>query len=197
MNQSFRAVALIVGIAAAGAGCRAQTTRTERLDFDDTQMHTDPIEMTFAPVPVAPSRIISATVDLRLNQASIPDELQVFDAATQAWTSTNSLGGSGWQVYQARLDAIYFDETAGGLRARLLVNFTSSFQGTLIDYADLTVEYDACLADLDANGFVNGDDYDLFASAFDGADPAADLDENGFVNGDDYDLFASAFEAGC
>ncbi|MBL8760342.1 MAG: right-handed parallel beta-helix repeat-containing protein [Phycisphaerae bacterium] len=55
----------------------------------------------------------------------------------------------------------------------------------------------ACAADVNGDGFVNGDDYDLFAGAFDAADQAADLNGDGFVNGDDYDFFAEHFEEGC
>ncbi|MBL8761316.1 MAG: hypothetical protein JNL50_08450 [Phycisphaerae bacterium] len=55
----------------------------------------------------------------------------------------------------------------------------------------------ACGADFNADGFVNGNDYDEFAGAFDVADPAADINGDGFVNGNDYDEFASAFDAGC
>ncbi len=54
-----------------------------------------------------------------------------------------------------------------------------------------------CHADLNGDGFVNGDDYDLFATWFDAADPNADYNGDGFVNGDDYDAFASDFENGC
>ncbi|MCC6229007.1 MAG: hypothetical protein IT432_07255 [Phycisphaerales bacterium] len=54
-----------------------------------------------------------------------------------------------------------------------------------------------CPADFNGDGFVNGLDYDEFASAFEAGDPDADFDQNGFVNGIDYDLFASHFEAGC
>ncbi|MCC6971722.1 MAG: hypothetical protein IT434_16035 [Phycisphaerales bacterium] len=54
-----------------------------------------------------------------------------------------------------------------------------------------------CTADLNNDGFVNGDDYDYFASMFEAADPGADINSDSFVNGDDYDLFASAFESGC
>ena len=187
-------VAAVLGLAGA---CHAQSTWTQRIELDESVVHIDPTGFDFADVPIAPSQIISATLSLRINQSSIPDELQLFDRQAQAWTPTNTLGGSGWQVYLSPLDAAFFDEAAGGLSARLVVNFNSSFQGTQIDYAEVTVVYQACLADLDANGFVNGDDYDLFASAFDTADPIADLDANGFVNGDDYDLFASAFETGC
>ncbi|NUQ51304.1 MAG: hypothetical protein HUU19_01250 [Phycisphaerales bacterium] len=54
-----------------------------------------------------------------------------------------------------------------------------------------------CPADFNNDGFVNGDDYDAFASAFDNAAPDADFNHDGFVNGDDYDLFAEHFDAGC
>ncbi len=54
-----------------------------------------------------------------------------------------------------------------------------------------------CLADYDANTFVNGDDFDSFVLDFELGLPGADVDHNGFVNGDDFDGFAAAFEAGC
>ncbi|MFO0834225.1 MAG: GC-type dockerin domain-anchored protein [Phycisphaerales bacterium] len=54
-----------------------------------------------------------------------------------------------------------------------------------------------CGADFNLDGFVNGDDYDAFASLFESGDIGADVNRDGFVNGDDYDAFASAFEAGC
>ena len=54
-----------------------------------------------------------------------------------------------------------------------------------------------CSADFNHDGFVNGNDYDEFASLFDVADIGADFNHDGFVNGDDYDLFAESFAAGC
>ncbi|MFO0835377.1 MAG: hypothetical protein U0638_10420 [Phycisphaerales bacterium] len=54
-----------------------------------------------------------------------------------------------------------------------------------------------CASDFNLDGFVNGDDYDSFASAFDAGAFEADVNRDGFVNGDDYDTFASAFDAGC
>ena len=54
-----------------------------------------------------------------------------------------------------------------------------------------------CPADINQDGYVNGNDYDLFASAFESADPDADFNQDGYVNGNDYDAFASHFEAGC
>ncbi|NUQ52840.1 MAG: SUMF1/EgtB/PvdO family nonheme iron enzyme [Phycisphaerales bacterium] len=54
-----------------------------------------------------------------------------------------------------------------------------------------------CPADFNHDGFVNGDDYDSFASLFESGEAGADFNHDGFVNGDDYDIFASHFEAGC
>ncbi|MCC6230742.1 MAG: hypothetical protein IT432_16140 [Phycisphaerales bacterium] len=52
-------------------------------------------------------------------------------------------------------------------------------------------------AEFNGDGFVNGLDYDVFASYFEAGDEQADVNEDGFVNGLDYDQFASAFEQGC
>lgn len=54
-----------------------------------------------------------------------------------------------------------------------------------------------CIADFNMDGFVNGDDYDLFGEFFDIAHPIADLNLDGFVNGNDYDAFAEVFDTGC
>ncbi|MFO0834247.1 MAG: immunoglobulin domain-containing protein [Phycisphaerales bacterium] len=61
------------------------------------------------------------------------------------------------------------------------------------DAASLAV----CQADYNCDGFVNGDDYDFFAGAFDAGEPGADFNHDGFVNGDDYDGFAEFFDLGC
>lgn len=54
-----------------------------------------------------------------------------------------------------------------------------------------------CRADLNMDGFLLGDDLDLFSQLFEDGEPGADYDVNGFVNADDYDAFVSDFEAGC
>lgn len=54
-----------------------------------------------------------------------------------------------------------------------------------------------CPADLNLDGFVNGDDFDYFAEYFESGHPLADFNNDCFVNGNDYDRFAEAFEAGC
>jgi len=67
----------------------------------------------------------------------------------------------------------------------------------VIDRGAFEFQYAPCVADFNNDGFVDGDDYDAFADAFEAGNIAADLNNDGFVNGDDYDLFASAFESGC
>lgn len=69
--------------------------------------------------------------------------------------------------------------------------------GTWLDWKLNVFGTPACPADFNGDGFVNGNDYDEFADAFDGGLPAADLNDDGFVNGNDYDEFAVAFDAGC
>lgn len=54
-----------------------------------------------------------------------------------------------------------------------------------------------CPADFNDDGFVNGDDFDDWATLFENGGTSADLNFDGFVNGDDFDFFAEHFENGC
>ncbi|MBL8761522.1 MAG: VCBS repeat-containing protein [Phycisphaerae bacterium] len=54
-----------------------------------------------------------------------------------------------------------------------------------------------CPADVNEDGFVNGNDFDQFASWFDAGSALSDFNGDGFVNGNDYDEFAQAFDLGC
>ena len=54
-----------------------------------------------------------------------------------------------------------------------------------------------CPADFNLDGFVTGDDFDLFVLVFVNSNPTADFNLDGFVTGDDFDAFVLAFEAGC
>ena len=54
-----------------------------------------------------------------------------------------------------------------------------------------------CPADFNHDRYVNGNDYDAFASLFESGDIGADFNHDGYVNGNDYDAFASSFENGC
>ncbi len=94
-------------------------------------------------------------------------------------------------IWKKTIDGIGL--TGGG--ASGIVRIGSRYFGTSIDEA--FAGHLACPGDVDQNGFVNGDDYDSFASAFEAAHPDADFNADGFVNGDDYDAFAEHFDAGC
>jgi RHS repeat-associated protein len=54
-----------------------------------------------------------------------------------------------------------------------------------------------CILDIDASGWVDVDDYDVFLRAFDAGNLTADFDGTGFVDLDDFVAFATAFELGC
>ena len=55
-----------------------------------------------------------------------------------------------------------------------------------------------CAGDVNNDGYVNGNDFDAFASAFETlGDPCGDFNHDGYVNGNDYDAFASFFEQPC
>lgn len=52
-------------------------------------------------------------------------------------------------------------------------------------------------ADINADGFLDGSDFDTFVAMYLVGDPAADLDRSGFVGPDDWELFLAAFAGGC
>jgi hypothetical protein len=57
--------------------------------------------------------------------------------------------------------------------------------------------FQACAADVDWSGYVDGDDYNSFIAAFESGSEAADLDGTGYVDLEDFIAFVNAFEAGC
>jgi len=61
---------------------------------------------------------------------------------------------------------------------------------------DVTMTYTSP-ADVDRNGFVNGDDFDAFMAAFVDGQDAIDVNGDGFINGDDFDYFLDRFVTGC
>lgn len=54
-----------------------------------------------------------------------------------------------------------------------------------------------CLADFNADGFLDGFDYDDFVNAFEAGGPSGDFNVDGFIDGFDYDDYVTAFEIGC
>jgi hypothetical protein len=89
---------------------------------------------------------------------------------------------------------VYFDPAYTTIQGGISFGTSSLSPGCT---GSVTLAGSGCIADFNGDGFINGDDFDLFASAFEAGSPLADLNNDGFVNGDDYDLFASAFEGGC
>lgn len=62
----------------------------------------------------------------------------------------------------------------------------------------LEIEYtEGCDADYDGDGFITGQDFDLFVQAFEAGDASADFDGDSFITGQDFDLYVVAYEAGC
>ncbi len=52
-------------------------------------------------------------------------------------------------------------------------------------------------ADINADGFLDGSDFDTFISMYNLGDSGADMDRSGFVGPDDWELFLAAFADGC
>ncbi|MEZ6317775.1 MAG: GC-type dockerin domain-anchored protein [Phycisphaerales bacterium] len=78
------------------------------------------------------------------------------------------------------------------------ITVTTNANGTLVIAGEGDSVPAACNpADINADGVLNLDDINAFATAFVGADLAADVDHNGTLNLDDINTFASAFLAGC
>lgn len=56
---------------------------------------------------------------------------------------------------------------------------------------------ETCLADVNADGFLDGQDASAYAEAFERGTDAAELNGDGFLDFFDYEAFAVAFETGC
>ncbi len=54
-----------------------------------------------------------------------------------------------------------------------------------------------CVADLNADGVVDADDFFLFLSLFADADPVADMNADGVIDADDFFLYLNLFAQGC
>lgn len=54
-----------------------------------------------------------------------------------------------------------------------------------------------CPADFNDDGFLTGEDFDAYVSAFETGGIDADYNGDGFVTGEDFDAFVAAFEIGC
>ncbi len=68
--------------------------------------------------------------------------------------------------------------------------------GRVDSYSTVTHAF-TCPPDFDGDGFLTGDDFDAYVTAFVAGSRAADFDGDGFVTGDDFDAYVVAFSAGC
>jgi len=63
------------------------------------------------------------------------------------------------------------------------------------------VRFGVCPADFNADGFIDGFDYDEFVGCFEGGPcppgTNSDFNHDGFSDGFDYDEFVTLFEVGC
>lgn len=105
---------------------------------------------------------------------------------------------------QQLLKLIASDAAAGDALSRVAISATTVIAGARGDDdagggsgSAYLFRLGSCLPDLNADGTLNLDDVNLFASAFVSGDLAADLDGNGVLNLDDINLFAQSFLAGC
>lgn len=63
--------------------------------------------------------------------------------------------------------------------------------------SDVSPAQASCLADVNADGLVNGLDFGAWLSAFNAQDPSADQNLDGMINGLDFGAWLSGFNAGC
>ncbi len=91
-----------------------------------------------------------------------------------------------------------FDEDGPGPRpAALFAAGTFTQAGGINSRGIARWGVEICDSDFNTDGFVSGDDFDAFVSAFEKGEFGADFDRDGFVNGEDFDAYVEAFERGC
>ncbi len=129
------------------------------------------------------------------NSDTMPVEISNDNGATWHTLETVTENANAWVYKSFVVDSVVAPS------ATMKIRFIAQDQGggSIVEAAidDVKVMVASCPrdpADVNGDGFVNGDDYDLFAEWFDSADPRADFNHDGFVNGDDYDAFAEEFE---
>ncbi|MCC6971713.1 MAG: hypothetical protein IT434_15990 [Phycisphaerales bacterium] len=120
-------------------------------------------------------------------------------SAVESVAAGSAEASGGWYAKQFQLSSIL--PLTATMKVRFIARdtaFDNNVEAGVDAFMILTPDCGGgCDADVNGDGFVNGDDYDVFAGEFDAGSSAADLNGDGFVNGDDYDFFAEHFEAGC
>lgn len=60
-----------------------------------------------------------------------------------------------------------------------------------------TYNFSPCVADFNADGFLDFTDFDAFVVAFEGGQMSSDINGDGFLDVSDFDAFVDTFKAGC
>jgi agmatine deiminase len=134
-------------------------------------------------------------------------ELYVWDYVQGNWGNAQGLFGqnrymANWAgnrdtVLVGRIDSDFARYIDASGTMTFLVYAERRLDESFADYMSVTLAKSNCPSDFDNSGFVDGDDFDAFVTAFDAGTDDADFDDSGFVDGDDFDAFVFAFEAGC
>ncbi len=139
---------------------------------------------------------LSATFDSWLgwpNQNKMGDYYDLKSDLTGAFLAcSNTLNGE-QDVYCVRIGEYDCNQNGVG-------DATEIASGAALDSDNneiLNTCEDRCPSDFNGDGFVTGDDFDLYVVAFEAGSIGADIDRDGFVTGDDFDAYVLAFETGC
>ncbi len=93
--------------------------------------------------------------------------------------------------------------TCPGGTSNIRLEFGPRVNAKILAYMDTlpecvpSVSCNPCPSDFNHDGFVTGDDFDAYVTAFEAGNISADFDGDTFVTGDDFDAYVTAFESGC
>ncbi len=118
--------------------------------------------------------------------AGVAHEFALADPRVLALNSRRLTEEAGWNQESASeylIDTVHYSALGGRTKARVEV--------------DALRRAFVCLADFNADGFVDYFDFDDFAAGFESGVPRSDVNVDGFIDFFDFDEFVEAFEAGC
>ncbi len=132
---------------------------------------------------------VSARGDFIVGASAGPsglDEAVIWDAGNgfrsiKALLQADEINLTGWTL----VDALGISDNG-----RTVVGYGTNPSGN----TEAWVATIGCSSDFDRDGFVTGDDFDAYVTAFELGNIASDFDGDGFVTGD---AFVAAFEGGC
>jgi len=179
--------------------------------FDTTSATTSGLTLTSCNLPTTMyfdvwysyTAATAGTLKLDTCGATYDTVISVYDACggNQLACNDDSAAGSGSPCEGTTRSYVSLAVTAGQTVQIAVGGFFSGTTGVGTGTLHVMFEGEACPADFNGDGFVDGFDYDDFVACFEG-DPCppgqdADFNNDGFPDGFDYDEFVAAFEEGC